>query len=71
MTLRDIDARKVAALNDGGVPIYEPGLDDLMAEHRERLTYTLSLERLLERSDIVFIAVDTPPSYSGTPTCPA
>ena len=65
VTLRDIDARKVAALNDGGVPIYEPGLDDLMAEHRERLTYTLSLERLLERSDIVFIAVDTPPSYSG------
>jgi UDPglucose 6-dehydrogenase len=63
--IRDIDARKVAALNDGGVPIYEPGLDQLMADNRERLTYTLSLERLLERSDVVFIAVDTPPSYSG------
>ncbi|WP_246496323.1 UDP-glucose dehydrogenase family protein [Miltoncostaea marina] len=65
VTLRDIDAAKVAALNDGQVPIYEPGLAELMEEHRERLTYTLSLERLLERSDIVFIAVDTPPSYSG------
>jgi len=65
VTLRDIDAAKVAALNDGQVPIYEPGLAELMAEHRERLTYTLSLERLLERSDVVFIAVDTPPTYSG------
>ncbi len=65
VTLRDIDATKVAALNDGQVPIYEPGLAELMAEHSERLTYTLSLERLLTRSDIVFIAVDTPPTYSG------
>jgi UDPglucose 6-dehydrogenase len=65
VTLRDIDANKVAALNDGQVPIYEPGLAELMAENSERLAYTLSLERLLDRSDIVFIAVDTPPTYSG------
>ncbi len=65
VTLRDIDASKVAALNDGIVPIYEPGLTELMSEHSDRLTYTLSLERMLERSDIVFIAVDTPPTYSG------
>ena len=32
-----------------------------MAEHRERLVYTLSLEEMLESSEIVFIAVDTPP----------
>jgi UDPglucose 6-dehydrogenase len=65
VTLRDIDAAKVASLNDGQVPIYEPGLVELMAEHADRLTYTLSLERMLERSEIVFIAVDTPPTYSG------
>ena len=65
VTLRDIDAAKVAALNDGQVPIYEPGLAELMAEHADRLTFTLSLERMLERSDIVFIAVNTPPTYSG------
>lgn len=63
VTLRDIDARKVAALNDGLAPIYEPGLADLMAQHADRLTYTLSLERLLERSDLIFVAVDTPPTY--------
>jgi UDPglucose 6-dehydrogenase len=65
VTLRDIDAAKVAALNDGQVPIYEPGLAELMATHADRLAYTLSLERMLDRSDIVFIAVDTPPTYSG------
>jgi UDPglucose 6-dehydrogenase len=65
VTLRDIDAAKVAALTGGRVPIYEPGLTDLMARHRERLAYTLSLGEMLEASDIVFIAVDTPPSYSG------
>jgi UDPglucose 6-dehydrogenase len=65
VTLRDIDAGKVAALNDGQVAFDEPGLGELIAEHSERLTYTLSLERLLTRSDIVFIAVDTPPTYSG------
>jgi UDPglucose 6-dehydrogenase len=65
VTLRDIDAAKVAALNDGQVPIYEPGLTEVMVQQAERLTYTLSLERMLDRSDIVFIAVDTPPTYSG------
>ena len=65
VTLRDIDELKVAALNDGVVPIYEPGVAELMAEHRERLVYTLSLEEMLESSEVVFIAVDTPPTYSG------
>ncbi|MCU0306344.1 MAG: UDP-glucose/GDP-mannose dehydrogenase family protein [Thermoleophilia bacterium] len=65
VTLRDIDAAKVAALGGGASPIYEPGLEELMAANRERLSFTLSLEHMLERSDLVFIAVDTPPTYSG------
>jgi UDPglucose 6-dehydrogenase len=65
VTLRDIDAAKVEALREGRVPIYEPGLDALMAEHGDRLTYTLSLSEMLEASEVVFIAVDTPPTYSG------
>jgi UDPglucose 6-dehydrogenase len=65
VTLRDIDAGKVAALNAGSPPIYEPGLAALMREYRGLLTYTLSLEVLLEASDVVFVAVDTPPTYSG------
>jgi UDPglucose 6-dehydrogenase len=65
VTLRDIDADRVSALQAGRVPIYEPGLAELMAEHADRLAYTLSLERMLERAEIVFVAVDTPPTYSG------
>ncbi len=65
VVLRDIDEAKVERLNAGDVPIYEPGLEALMAEHRERLEFTESLKRLLDASEIVFIAVDTPPTYSG------
>ena len=65
ITLRDIDEAKIARLRDGDTPIYEPGLTDLMAEHAERLNYTLSLEETLENSEMIFIAVDTPPTYSG------
>ncbi len=65
MTLRDIDPAKIAALEAGDVPIYEPGLADLIVEHRARLTFTLDLPTLLERSELVFIAIDTPPTYSG------
>ena len=65
VTLRDIDARKIAALHDGKIPIYEAGLEELVAANRARLDFTLDLRRLLERSDLIFIAVDTPPTYSG------
>ncbi|MEQ8833406.1 MAG: UDP-glucose/GDP-mannose dehydrogenase family protein [Miltoncostaeaceae bacterium] len=65
VTLRDIDARKVAELHAGRVPIYEPGLTELMAEHADRLHYTLDLAEMLDRSEVVFVAVDTPPTYSG------
>jgi UDPglucose 6-dehydrogenase len=65
VTIRDIDEDKVATLQRAEVPIYEPGLAELLAEHAERIAFTLSLELLLERSDVVFVAVDTPPTYSG------
>lgn len=65
VTLRDIDEAKIAALRAGRVPIYEPGLERLMAESAERLHFTLSLSEMLEASEAVFVAVDTPPSYSG------
>jgi UDPglucose 6-dehydrogenase len=65
VTLRDIDPRKVAALHDGKIPIYEPGLGPLIKKHRKRLDFTLDLDRLLQNADLVFIAVDTPPTYSG------
>jgi UDPglucose 6-dehydrogenase len=65
VTLRDINEAKVDALRAGRVPIYEAGLEDLMRAHSSRLRYTLSLAEMLDASEVVFIAVDTPPTYSG------
>ena len=53
---------KIDALNNGEIPIYEPGLDDLVAKNVEagRLSFTKSLEEAVDGADAVFIAVGTP-----------
>jgi UDPglucose 6-dehydrogenase len=61
----DIDEDKIAQLNRGEVPIYEPGLDACLARNRERLHFTTDLGPALERSRLLFVAVGTPPTYSG------
>ena len=64
----DRDARKVDLLRSGGVPIYEPGLDDLVARNiaKERLTFTTDAAAGLEGAEVVFIAVGTPPGEDGS-----
>jgi UDPglucose 6-dehydrogenase len=47
------------------VPIYEPGLEELIARNRERLRFTLDVREALEGSDFVFVCVGTPPTPSG------
>jgi len=58
----DKEASRVAALNRGEVPIYEPGLDDLIERNRtaERLTFSTDLAAAVAGADIVFLAVGTP-----------
>ena len=58
----DKDPKKITALNNGEVPIYEPGLDDLMHKNVEggRLSFTGDLKAAVEDADAVFIAVGTP-----------
>ncbi|MDA0900766.1 MAG: UDP-glucose 6-dehydrogenase, partial [Proteobacteria bacterium] len=53
---------KIAKLNKGEVPIYEPGLEDLMARNVEagRLSFTTDLAQAVDGADAVFIAVGTP-----------
>ena len=65
VTLRDIDPAKVELIAAGEPPIHEDGLKQLMHECRDRLRATLDMKEMLEASDIVFIAVDTPPTHSG------
>ncbi len=64
----DIDADKVAGLNAGRVPIFEPGLEDLvLANHRAgRLRFTTDAASALQGAQIVFIAVGTPPDEDGS-----
>lgn len=64
----DIDAAKVAALSRGEIPIYEPGLEDLVKRnHAEgRLNFTTSLREGVERADVIFIAVGTPQDEDGS-----
>jgi UDPglucose 6-dehydrogenase len=59
----DTNSEKIAALNEGRIPIYEPGLSDLVLANvaAGRLTFTTSLAHALEGADVVFIAVGTPP----------
>ncbi len=61
----DIDAEKVRGLQEGRVPIWEPGLEELIAEHRERLHFSTDLAEALEHARLLFVAVGTPPTYSG------
>ena len=61
----DIDAAKIERLRRGEVPIYEPGLQELLARHAGRLHFTTELEPALEHARLLFVAVGTPPTYSG------
>lgn len=68
VTCVDVDASKIRKLNEGGIPIYEPGLSDIVAKNRadERLFFTTSLKEALAQADAVFIAVGTPPDEDGS-----
>jgi UDPglucose 6-dehydrogenase len=64
----DVDPEKIALLNQGGVPIYEPGLEDLLRSNREagRLTFTTDAEMAVKHGLFQFIAVGTPPDEDGS-----
>jgi UDPglucose 6-dehydrogenase len=61
----DIDAEKIARLQRGEVPIYEPGLEELLARNEERLHFSTELGGALEHARLLFVAVGTPPTWSG------
>jgi UDPglucose 6-dehydrogenase len=61
----DVDADKIAGLREGRVPIYEPGLEESLATHRERLHFSTELRPALESARLLFVCVGTPSTYSG------
>jgi UDPglucose 6-dehydrogenase len=65
VVVRDVVEAKVEALRAGRVPIHEPGLGDLLERNRERLSFTTDVVEAVDRADVVYVAVGTPPTYSG------
>lgn len=63
----DIDTRKVSMLKKGTLPIYEPGLDELIKENvkKKTLSFTGDLKSAVRCSEVIFIAVGTPPKPNG------
>jgi UDPglucose 6-dehydrogenase len=61
----DIDAEKIAGLEQGRIPIWEPGLEELVHRHRDRMHYSTTVSDALEHARLLFVAVGTPPTYSG------
>ncbi len=67
VTCIDVDQDKIDRLNEGNIPIYEPGLDDLVARNvrAERLSFSTDLGEAVGNADLVFIAVGTPSRRGG------
>jgi UDPglucose 6-dehydrogenase len=61
----DIDEAKIRGLREGRIPIWEPDLEELVASNRERLHFDTALDGALEHARLLFVAVGTPPTYSG------
>ncbi len=61
----DIDAEKIARLQRGEIPIYEPGLAELVASNAERMHFSTDIGDALAHARLLFVAVGTPPTYSG------
>ena len=67
VTCLDVDTAKIAQLNQGISPIYEPHLDDLMKTARARLKFSTSAAEALSYAEVIFIAVGTPSLADGNP----
>ncbi len=64
----DIDAKKIEGLKNGVIPIYEPGLEEMIKRNHkeERLSFTTDIKEAVEKSLFCFIAVGTPPGEDGS-----
>ena len=64
----DNNEEKIKNLNNGIVPIYEPGLEDLMVKNiqEKRIEFTTDIKKAVLESEVLFIAVGTPPADDGS-----
>ena len=69
VTCVDIDSEKIARLSSGQMPIYEPGLEQLVNKNMQsgRLQFTTDIKQAVEQALVIFLAVGTPPKSDGSP----
>ncbi|HEY3543991.1 MAG TPA: UDP-glucose/GDP-mannose dehydrogenase family protein [Gaiellaceae bacterium] len=65
VTIRDVVPERIEGLRAGEIPIYEPGLDQVVERNRERLHFTLDVEEAVDGAEFLYVAVGTPPTESG------
>ncbi|CAN5155668.1 UDP-glucose 6-dehydrogenase TuaD [soil metagenome] len=65
VVVRDIVEQRIDALRRGEVPIHKEGLGELIERNRERLLFTTEVAEAVEGAEVVYVAVGTPPTYSG------
>jgi UDPglucose 6-dehydrogenase len=65
VVIRDVLPERIERLRGGEVPIYEPGLDDVLSRNRERISFTLDVREAVDGADFLYVAVGTPPTYAG------
>lgn len=66
VTCVDVDEKKIERLNSGEVPIYEPGLEDLVKKNRSSLEFTTNGQKAIKEAEVIFIAVGTPQMEDGS-----
>ena len=68
VTCIDVDKEKIENLNKGIIPIYEPGLEDMISKNmvKKRLSFSTSLKDAISDSEVIFISVGTPPDEDGS-----
>ncbi|HQF56871.1 MAG TPA: UDP-glucose/GDP-mannose dehydrogenase family protein, partial [Fibrobacteria bacterium] len=64
----DVDPRKIDTLNQGGIPIYEPGLEEIVRrnKHEGRIAFTTDAQKAIDHGKVIFIAVGTPQDEDGS-----
>jgi UDPglucose 6-dehydrogenase len=65
VVVRDVLPERIDALRAGEVPIYEPGLDEVLERCRDRISFTLDVGEAVAGADFLYVAVGTPPTYAG------
>jgi len=68
VTCVDVNSDKIQQLKDGTIPIYEPGLENIVRSNieKKRLSFTIDLKEGIDGSEVIFIAVGTPPGEDGS-----